>query len=105
MPRKHSLVSKGMREFICLMQQHDVEFLICGGHAVAFHGYPRLTLDLDILVRPSKANARRLMAALAEFGFGAAGIPEDSFSRRGTAVTLGVQPNRHRGVAWPCLIG
>jgi hypothetical protein len=83
-----------MREFLGLLQQHDVEFLVCGGHAVAFHGYPRLTLDLDILVRPSTINARKLMAALADFGFGAAGIPADHFVRRGTAVTLGVQPNQ-----------
>ena len=94
MPRKRSLLSRDMREFIHLLRQHEVEFLVCGGHAVAFHGYPRLTLDLELLVRPSTANARRLMAALADFGFGAAGIPEDGFTRRGTAVTLGVQPNQ-----------
>ena len=94
MPRKRSLLSKDMRDFILLLQQHGVTFLICGGHAVAFHGYPRLTLDLDILIKPSTANACKLMAALADFGFGAAGIPEDGFARRGTAVTLGVQPNQ-----------
>jgi hypothetical protein len=94
MPRQRRLLSKDMREFIGLLQQHDVEFLVCGGHAVAFHGYPRLTMDLDILVKPSAANARRVMAALGDFGFGGAGIPKDGFTRRGTAVTLGVQPNQ-----------
>lgn len=94
MPRKRSLISKDMREFIRLLHQHHVEFLVCGGHAVAFHGYPRLTLDLDILVKPSAVNARKLMAALADFGFGAAGIPAAGFTKRGTAVTLGVQPNQ-----------
>jgi predicted nucleotidyltransferase len=83
-----------MREFLLLLQRHGVEFVVCGGHAVAFHGYPRLTMDLDILVRPSEDNADRVMAALAEFGFGNAGIPRAGFVRRGTAVTLGAQPNQ-----------
>jgi hypothetical protein len=91
--RRHVL-SKDLREFLCLLDRHGVDYLVCGGHAVAFHGYPRLTLDLDVLVRPSPDNARRITAALADFGFGAAGIREDVFTRRGTAITLGVQPNQ-----------
>jgi hypothetical protein len=71
-----------------------VEFLICGGHAVSFHGYPRMTMDMDILIKPNQKNARRLMTALNEFGFGQAGIPEEAFLKEGTAVTLGVQPNQ-----------
>jgi len=94
MPRKRHLLSKDMKEFIELLHRHQVEFLICGGHAVAFHGYPRLTMDLDLLVKPSPANARRLMAALADFGFGNADIPPTAFTRRGSAVTLGAQPNQ-----------
>lgn len=51
-------------------------------------------MDLDILVRPSPENADRVMAALADFGFGDAGLTADVFTHRGTAVTLGVQPNQ-----------
>ena len=91
--RRHVL-SKDLREFLELLNRHRVEYLVCGGHAVAFHGYPRLTLDIDVLVRPSRVNARRVMAVLAEFGFGAAGITEGILTRRGTAITLGVQPNQ-----------
>jgi predicted nucleotidyltransferase len=83
-----------MRDFLNLLGMHRVEYLICGGHAVAFHGYPRLTMDLDILVRPSPENSVRIMNALHDFGFGNAGIPQDGFSKRGTAITLGVQPNQ-----------
>ncbi len=76
------------------MSKNDVEFAICGGHAVAYHGYPRLTMDVDILLLPSEENARRVMAALEEFGFGRAGIPLEAFTRERTAITLGEQPNQ-----------
>ena len=76
------------------MLWHDVEFAICGGHAVAFHGYPRLTMDVDILILPTLENARRMVASLDEFGFGQAGIPLQSFTHEGTAITLGEQPSQ-----------
>lgn len=94
MPRKRAILSQDLQEFIRLLLQHKVEFLVCGGHAVAFHGHPRLTMDLDLLIKPTPANARRLMAALKDFGFGDAGIPQAGFTKHGTAVTLGAQPNQ-----------
>lgn len=57
-------------EFLKLLNAHRVRFVIVGAHAVAAHGRPRLTADLDILVEPSLANARRLTGANAAFGFG-----------------------------------
>ena len=48
-----------------------VRFLLIGGHAVAGHGQPRLTEDLDVFVEPTLANAERLRGALVDFGFGA----------------------------------
>jgi hypothetical protein len=87
-------VSADIAELLRLFRRHRVDFLVCGGHAVAFHGYVRLTMDVDILVRPSAANAARVMRALTAFGFGGAGIPEDAFRVPGTAVSLGVQPNQ-----------
>ena len=67
---------------------------LCGGHAVAFHGYSRLTLDVDLLILPTEENARRLGLVLRDFGFGELGIPLAAFTREGTAVSLGVQPNQ-----------
>ena len=52
-------LNKDLREFVALLNSHQVEFLIVGAYAVAFHGYPRYTGDLDILVRPDADNARR----------------------------------------------
>ena len=87
-------VSNDVKELLELLNQHGVDYLVCGDHAVAFHGYPRLTMDFDILVRPEPENAKRLMNALRDFGFGSAGIPLDAFLKPGAAVTLGAQPNQ-----------
>ncbi len=87
-------VSPDMRDLLGLLVRHRVRFAICGGFAVTYHGFIRTTLDLDLLIYPSLGNARRVMRALADFGFGDAGIPEDAFTRAGAAVTLGVQPNQ-----------
>ena len=89
-----SILTNDYRDFITLLFKHDVAFLVCGGHAVGFHGYPRLTMDFDLLIKPTKENAAKTMLALNEFGFGKAGIPETAFLQPGTAVTLGVQPNQ-----------
>jgi hypothetical protein len=65
-----------------------------GGHALAFHAKPRFTKDIDIFVEPSSKNAKRLMQALDDFGFGDVGLNEEDFSKPGAIVQLGVAPNR-----------
>ena len=65
-----------------------------GGHALAFHGRPRFTKDLDVLVEPTPENARLLMEALTDFGFGDVGLTPEDFSQPGKIVQLGVAPNR-----------
>lgn len=56
-------------EFLSALKCHGVRFLLVGAHALAAHGRPRATQDLDVLVAPTAANARKVSAALAEFGF------------------------------------
>src|SRR5678816_450162 len=56
-------------EFLGTLKRHGVRFLLVGAHALAAHGRPRFTQDLDVLVEPTPANARRVAAAIAEFGF------------------------------------
>lgn len=63
-------------EFIALLTSHGVDYLIVGGHAVAFHGHPRYTGDIDFFVRASADNARRVLAVLEAFGFGGLGITD-----------------------------
>lgn len=61
-------LGKDSREFIGLLNSLGVEFVVVGGHAVAFHGHPRFTGDLDFLIRPSRTNAERWIAAMEQFG-------------------------------------
>ena len=83
-----------LREFIGLLNSHKVEYIVVGGHAVAFHGYPRLTIDIDFLIDSTKDNARRLLAALADFGFADVGLNEQTFTTAEKIVQLGRPPNR-----------
>jgi hypothetical protein len=72
----------------------DVRFLIVGAYALALHGRPRATGDLDIWVDASPENARKVMAALAAFGAPMADISADDFARPGVAYQIGVAPGR-----------
>jgi hypothetical protein len=67
-------IQSDFRELLELFNAHNVEYMIVGGYALAFHGAPRYTGDLDVLVKPDPENARRVLAALAKFGFAALGL-------------------------------
>jgi hypothetical protein len=88
------LFTQDMKELIEAFENNGVQYVLVGGYAVNYYGYVRSTQDIDFLVMPSPENARNVMKALAEFGFGGAGIPQEYFEREGTAVHLGVEPNR-----------
>jgi hypothetical protein len=62
-------VQKDFREFFALLNEHEVKFIIVGGYALAFHGAPRFTGDIDVFIKPDRENAIRILAALADFGF------------------------------------
>ena len=79
------------RDFLRLLNAHKVEFLVVGGHAVSFHGYPRFTHDIDIFVRPALENGQRLLEALQEFGFGTLALTAADFAVSVTIV-LGRAP-------------
>jgi hypothetical protein len=70
------ILSRDFKEFIELLNRHDVQYLVVGGYAVAYHGHPRYTKDMDVWIEASLTNAARLQAALDEFGFGSLGIPD-----------------------------
>jgi hypothetical protein len=82
------------KDLLVLLNKHEVEYLIVGGYALAFHGAPRFTGDLDILVRPSRENARRVFDALSEFGFGSVGLTAEDFQSTEQVIQLGVPPVR-----------
>lgn len=82
------------REFLQSLNDHGVEYLVIGGHAVAFHGYPRATADLDVWVAVHPDNAARLVSALRHFGFDLPELNTDLFLRPDRVVRMGVPPNR-----------
>ncbi|MDC3954149.1 nucleotidyltransferase [Polyangium jinanense] len=87
-------LQQDLREFVGLLNSSGVEFIVVGGHAVAFHGHPRFTGDIDFFVRPTRANADRILGALATFGFGQLALSADDFMRPNAVVQLGRPPNR-----------
>ena len=87
-------LNKDWREFLELLNSNGVEYLVVGAFAVAFHGYPRYTGDLDLFFRPSSENAKRVMQTLVKFGFGRVGIHEEDLSSPNKVIQLGMTPNR-----------
>jgi hypothetical protein len=79
-------------EFIGSLIAHEVEFLIVGAYALAFHGAPRYTGDIDILIRPTIENARRALATIASFGFPITNLtPSDLVDSR-RMLEMGIEP-------------
>jgi hypothetical protein len=94
------------KELLGLFDSKGIEYVIVGAHALAYHGAPRYTGDLDIYVRPVAENARKVVQALEEFGFGSLGLNESDFVDPGKVVQLGYPPARVdlltslSGVSW-----
>ena len=99
-------VQKDFRDLLKLLNAHKVEYLIVGAYALAFHGAPRYTGDMDIYVKPNPTNAQRIMAALNDFGFGSVELSAADFGVEDKVVQLGFPPVRVdivtsiTGVSW-----
>ena len=87
-------LNQDLREFIALLNSAGVKYLVVGGHAVAFHGYPRFTGDIDFFIERSSENANRLESVLVQFGFGGLGLAAEAFLEPERVVQLGRPPNR-----------
>ena len=99
-------IQQDFKELLELLNAHNVEYVIVGAYALAFHGVPRFTGDIDILVKPDSDNAKNIIAALKEFGFGSLDLNESDFNAPDKVVQLGVAPVRIdlitslTGVSW-----
>jgi hypothetical protein len=87
-------IQKDFKELLELFNVHKVEYIVVGGYALAFHGAPRFTGDIDLLVKPDSKNAQRILVALNDFGFGSLALSKSDFTREGSVVQLGVPPVR-----------
>ena len=81
-------------ELLRLLEEHRVDYMIVGGYAVAYHGYPRFTKDIDVFFDPSEENISRLRNALIEFAFREEDLPREAFATKGNILTFGVAPTR-----------
>jgi hypothetical protein len=88
------MLNQDFKEFIQLLNANQVKYLIVGGYAVAIHGHPRYTKDIDIWVQPSAENSLKLIAALIQFGFGSLGLTPEDFQAQNQIIQLGYPPNR-----------
>src|SRR5437867_3425479 len=87
-------LSNDLREFLKLLNSRGIDYVIVGAHSLAFHGRPRYTGDLDILVRSTPENASRLVDLLSRFGFKDPAFKESDFTEPEQMIQLGRAPNR-----------
>lgn len=87
-------VPTDFKELLECFNAKSVEYLVVGGYALSAHGAPRLTRDIDLLVKPDAENARRVLAALGDFGFASLHLTQEDFDRPDQVLQLGVPPVR-----------
>ena len=88
------MLNQDFKEFIQFLNDNQVRYLIVGGYAVALHGHPRYTKDIDIWIEMSPENADNLLKALEQFGFGSLGLKPEDFLEPNQIIQLGYPPNR-----------
>ena len=82
------------KDFLRLLNSRRVEYLLIGGYAVGYYGYPRATADMDVWIAVHPGNAARMVEVMREFGFDVKGLSEELFLQANNVVRLGVPPLR-----------
>jgi len=82
------------KEFLNILQNRSIQYLLIGGYAVGYHGYPRATNDLDIWIAMEPANADKMVSALKEFGFDFPELSRELFLKKNNIVRMGIAPIR-----------
>ncbi len=88
------MLNRDFKEFVASFNARAVEYLVVGGYALAVHGRPRYTGDIDLWIRASDDNAQRVLAALADFGFAGLNITVADLTLPGNVIQLGYPPRR-----------
>ena len=89
-----TVLNRDSKEFIQSLSDNHVRYLVIGGYAVALHGYPRYTKDMDVWIEMSPENAANIVQALGQFGFGSLGLQAADFLVPDQVIQLGYPPNR-----------
>jgi len=88
------MLNQDYKEMLSILLENKVDFLLVGAYAMAAHGYPRATADLDIFIRPDLENAKKVYKALADFGAPKDSVTIEDFKKPGTIFQIGVIPRR-----------
>jgi predicted nucleotidyltransferase len=88
------MLNEDYRDMLRALSDEGVRFLLVGAYALAAHGYPRATMDIDIWVMPSPANADAVLRAIGRFGAPLHGLSKDDLLTEGTVFQIGVAPRR-----------
>jgi hypothetical protein len=88
------VLDKNFKEFIALLNANEVKYLLIGGYAVALHGHPRFTQDIDFWIWTDKDNAVKVLKVLKDFGFGTLPFDESDFTNPSNVIQLGYPPLR-----------
>lgn len=82
------------KEFLKLLNLHEVRYLLVGGYAVSYHGYPRSTADMDLWIAIEPKNAEKIVAVLRDFGFDVPRLEADLFLDENKVIRMGLPPLR-----------
>ncbi len=88
------MLNQDFKEFLKLLNDRGVRYLVVGGYAVAFHGYPRFTGDMDVWIDATEDNAKRLVRVLKDFGFSSLELRREDFLEPDQIIQLGYPPCR-----------
>jgi len=89
-----NLLNKDYRDMVECLQKEGVEFMLVGGYAVALHGWPRMTFDIDFWIMANPQNAAAVMRAIKAFGAPLMDLEEEDFHRPGMVFQIGTEPQR-----------
>ena len=89
-----SLLPPDFKDFLKLLNSKHAEYLLIGGYAVGYYGYPRATADMDIWIAVQPDNAEKVAEAIREFGFAVDGLSPDLFLQENKVIRMGVPPFR-----------
>jgi predicted nucleotidyltransferase len=88
------LFNPDFKDMLFALSETGADFLLVGAYALAAHGHPRATGDLDIWVRPDAKNASKVLRTLAVFGAALHDLTVDDLSTPGIVFQIGVEPSR-----------
>jgi predicted nucleotidyltransferase len=91
---ENTQLPEDFKDFLKLLNDHEVRYLLIGGYAVGYYGYPRATHDMDIWIAVDLSNAEKMVDVMTEFGFAEGAVPKEVFLRSEGVVRMGVPPLR-----------